>query len=686
MKVTIDNSGERAAPSDGVPGPSMRGWGVAAGWAPAKQHRKGGLAPTAPPGFDFDPGWSVGSGFGGGLWYMVRIKERARKVYNCYPNFSGEESDPDSSGREQIRVVMAKKAFVSAEIISKFRYKKTPGGSVPFTPEGYWIDVKYHFVEKPTEIENEVYYSRVRYDRQPDGHPGVYNQEALERMFAAFPISRDHYKLKDSFSEADPGEMNEAVRAAFQLTPDIEWRWPEPHERIYHRPEDGFVPVWMEHLRSGWSPRCHMFIKHLCKHVYRISPMQITPNGIKSMTWFVACCNKSGFLPTLKLFHQIFYLSKSSQKPFYEIRFRASECGYGPGRAKPIMHQSSLKYWNGEIILLKGYDLAYLPYFTTEGVQTKFNPAVLEGRAVTQIRCFCESLEFQPTRDTFMNHKLLFNLGCLPHLNRNFLKIMSSSAYAATFNTLGLAFKTSKGVPGPGSGSADIEGGAESSVPQNIPDLGHESEPKVQEISGGDGPSSKKRKSVLNKPPRGKTVVFNRVICDSEGRGPDGEAVKIGTKTLINLAGFMSSIPSEEDWKEVEGYNMTAALKRVTGGPGGVPCGGDRVNEKLKDSETRAEGLAKEVERLKAELAAKENLNKEAIIAEFKASDVYDFEVAQAGVPEVRRSWVVAERHIKTDPLASWESFIQEFLAVKAAVEQGQGEPEPYDGPSPSFL
>ncbi|KAL8127329.1 hypothetical protein AgCh_014300 [Apium graveolens] len=110
------------------------------------------------------------------------------------------------------------------------------------------------------------------------------------------------------------------------------------------------------------------------------------------------------------------------------------------------------------------------------------------------------------------------------------------------------------------------------------------------------------------------------------------------------------------------------------------------LNEKLKDSETRAEGLAKEVERLKAELAAKENLNKEAIIAEFKASDVYDFEVAQAGVPEVRRSWVVAERHIKTDPLASWESFIQEFLAAKDVVEQGQGEPEPYDGPSPSFL
>ncbi|KAL8108466.1 hypothetical protein AgCh_024789 [Apium graveolens] len=49
IEVSVDNSGERAAPSVGVPGPSVRERGVAAGWAPAKQHRKGGLAPTAPP-------------------------------------------------------------------------------------------------------------------------------------------------------------------------------------------------------------------------------------------------------------------------------------------------------------------------------------------------------------------------------------------------------------------------------------------------------------------------------------------------------------------------------------------------------------------------------------------------------------------------------------------------------------
>ena len=168
----------------------------------------------------------------------------------------------------------------------------------------------------------------------------------------------------------------------------------------------------MEHQRSGWGPRCHMFIKHLCKYVYRIFPIQITPNGIKSMTWFIACCNKSGLLPTFKLFHQIFYLSRSSQKPFYEMRFRAAECGFGPGRSKPVMHQTSLKHWNGEILMLKGYDLEYLPYFTTGEVKTKFNPEILEGEAVDQVRKFCGSLGFQPTRDTFMNHKLLFQLGC----------------------------------------------------------------------------------------------------------------------------------------------------------------------------------------------------------------------------------------------------------------------------------
>ena len=166
--------------------------------------------------------------------------------------------------------------------------------------------------------------------------------------------------------------MDTVVRFAFQLGPEIEWRWPEPGERIYHRPADGFVPVWLEHLRSGWNPRWHLFFKHLCKYVYKCSPMQINPNGIKWMTWFLATCNKMKIQPTFKLFHQVFLLVKSTQEPLYEVRFRAKVCGYGPGLARPMIMLSSLKHWNHEIILLKGLDLGFMPYIATEGGRDGF--------------------------------------------------------------------------------------------------------------------------------------------------------------------------------------------------------------------------------------------------------------------------------------------------------------------------
>lgn len=206
--------------------------------------------------------------------------------------------------------------------------------------------------------------------------------------------------------------MDQAVRAAFQLGPDIEWRWPKPGEKIFHRPEDGFVPVWLEHLWSGWHPRNHLFFKHLFKYVYKISPMQITPNGLKLMTWFLACCNKSKLQPTFKLFHQLFNLVKSSFKPLYELRFRFAECGFGPGHTKPIMQQSSLKHQNREIILLKGLDLFYMPYIVTDGVVTEFKPPVLEGKALKQVFDFCTCLGSQWTRDTFMDHKKMYRTGC----------------------------------------------------------------------------------------------------------------------------------------------------------------------------------------------------------------------------------------------------------------------------------
>ncbi|XP_074349307.1 uncharacterized protein LOC141689046 [Apium graveolens] len=247
----------------------------------------------------------------------------------------------------------------------------------------------------------------------------------------------------------------------------------------------------------------------------------------------------------------------------------------------------------------------------------------------------------------------------LPHYNLSFRAIMSSFAYAVAFNSLGLAYKTTKGAPGPGFDSADAEGGAESSAPQNVVDLANvplPDDPVVQEIFEDEAPRPKKRKSVPGKPPRGQAAISNRVICDSEGKGLGGEPVKVGTKSLVYLVGFMSSIPSEEDWDEVEGSSMAAAFKRVTEQWGqvgssisicsdiafievreannrtraekiradglkdeldeareGFKTVESGLNEQLNDEKAQTDGLAKEVEKLKVDLATKEDLNKEAI-------------------------------------------------------------------------
>ena len=115
------------------------------------------------------------------------------------------------------------------------------------------------------------------------------------------------------------------------------------------------------------------------------------------------------------------------------------------------------------------------------------------------------------------------------------------------------------------------------------------------------------------------------------------------------------------------------------------------LNQKIKDAGTRADsaekkvtGLEKEVADLKKLLEGREEPEK--VIAEFQKSSAYADALAAAGALEVVRCWHVAERHIKTDPEASLQSFIELYLAAKDEIKAGKGEPEPYEGPSPSFL
>lgn len=109
--------------------------------------------------------------------------------------------------------------------------------------------------------------------------------------------------------------------------------------------------------------------------------------------------------------------------------------------------------------------------------------------------------------------------------------------------------------------------------------------------------------------------------------------------------------------------------------------------EQLKKEKDRAEEESgrrnSEVANLKEMLSQKDEA---LIIAKYKSSPEYDEAIANAGAPEVMRCWLVAERDIKTDPGANWDSFVDKFLLAKENIEKGYGESEPFNGPSPAIL
>lgn len=97
----------------------------------------------------------------------------------------------------------------------------------------------------------------------------------------------------------------------------------------------------------------------------------------------------------------------------------------------------------------------------------------------------------------------------------------------------------------------------------------------------------------------------------------------------------------------------------------------------MNDLRQSLSGLQKQID---------EHRDEDTVIAVFKNSKEYDLALASAGAPEIERCWIIAEKHIKTDPIANWASFISEFLAAKRAIKEGKGEPEPFDSLNPSFL
>ncbi|KAL8119002.1 hypothetical protein AgCh_016482 [Apium graveolens] len=595
-----------------------------------------------------------------GLRFMVRTKALAKAFITCYPgpSSSGSESSADSE-----RVEMGKRASTSdSGAITKLTVAKISSRKVPCSPEGLWVENLGYFVTKSEEIENDFYFRSIRsgYARQENAGPGPYDREAFDRKFANSIVAKEHYELKDEYSGLDNEAQDSAVRAAFQLDRRIEWRWPTPDERAHHRPADGFVPVW------------------------------------------------------------------------------------------PIIQQSSLKFWNGELIMLRGLDLHYLPHIASEGVRTRFRRDVLRGDALRLIFAFCECLGFQMTRDTFMNHRTLHRLGCLPHYNPD----MSSSAYSDALKGLGKVFKLPKknAAGGSGSNSSAEEGSQSNAVPNPEPevhvtqstpehnvelDMGNEFDNledlgPIGEVPGADSGRRRKRLRTLgSKPPTAENYEAGSGSGAVKGKAVDVDSPdEDGPGLEEKVARFMAGIPTQFQWSKMNESGFDATMKecsRLWGQLGGYMAGSaslaynelkisrstitdkdseisqlrdqiivkdnslSRLNKHLNEVTIRAENAEKEASELKSKLA---ELRKQMsavrpeseVVAEFKRSEEYDRALANAGAPEIARCWLIAEKHIKTNPEADWDSFVSEFIKAKEDIELGLGEPEPFDGPCPSFL
>ncbi|KAK1360534.1 hypothetical protein POM88_045008 [Heracleum sosnowskyi] len=165
--------------------------------------------------------------------------------------------------------------------------------------------------------------------------------------------------------------------------------------------------------------------------------------------------------------------------------------------------------------------------------------------------------------------------------------------------------------------------------------------------------------------------------------GPDKEPIRIGNFTLEQLAGMCAEIPTDSDFEEMEDSGSNACLKRLNA---------EKESEfasKLSGLQTeflKVEKRANDLDEVNKQLVLENAKSREAVISDFKGGPEYDQDVADAAAPEILRASLVSERHVKTDPNANWDSFVGEFLAAKLALEQGKGEPQPYDGPVPSFL
>lgn len=198
--------------------------------------------------------------------FMVRKQLARRPVVLPYSSSSSSSSAESSNNPKFIELYRGKmsKKKKSLPIVTRIDTKDLGLGHTLSQSDGSWEDTRFYFVRK-YPILDSYYYRNLspEYSILLESDPtSSYNQHKVDLLFTdCVGVNMIFAPRKEKYIVP---EMDEMVRTTFHMDEDIEWRWPKPREKIYHRPEGDYVGVWLEHLRSGYHPRSHQFLKSLC--------------------------------------------------------------------------------------------------------------------------------------------------------------------------------------------------------------------------------------------------------------------------------------------------------------------------------------------------------------------------------------------------------------------------------------
>ena len=174
---------------------------------------------------------------------MVRIPRRPRRNIVAYTGVPGEDSSDTDTDEVQTlayraRVKMAEREVAEAGVVSAHQdVVITSGKQVIMTPDGIWGDSKSYFITKGPLVEEKSFYANMSgfYRlKHPNGRLGPYNKEEFDERFRKLSGIRAPYPVRNHIQEMSPEAADRMIRTAFQLPPEIEWRWPEHGEKIYH--------------------------------------------------------------------------------------------------------------------------------------------------------------------------------------------------------------------------------------------------------------------------------------------------------------------------------------------------------------------------------------------------------------------------------------------------------------------